>query len=357
MNESSSYSRPTDQLLGFDDINKNYRVDHSMNTESTDTCPNCKKKLVTIEVDADVCCKKCGIVLDKTIFDDEKEWIEDEHRLNEEMGGWSSQYSKKEIGSYGNSTVIGASDDPGKVYDGTGKVKKIHGKQRVDLERLLKEAKRTHGKKHVRSWEELNESFKDLLEKTHPGSIDYKGLPTTALAETAILLFLKCLREKLQKGRHGLLVMASCIRLARKTHGLEIDFDSIDNDLGWRVKNFQMYCKIKSELNLTFNDYENEPVYKNVHEITTKICNANGFKKMRKIFNDALNIIETASKKGITGGKVPVNVAAAAVFLACIKNGYEISYYDMAKNVKPSSTTIKTIARELNDKLILDISL
>ena len=110
-----------------------------------------------------------------------------------------------------------------------------------------------------------------------------------------------------------------------------------------------MYCKIKSELNLTFNDYENELVYKNVHEITTKICNANGFKKMRKIFNDALNIIETASKKGITGGKVPENVAAAAVFLACLKNGYEISHYDMAKNVKPSSTTIKQIAKELEE--------
>ena len=151
--------------------------------------------------------------------------------------------------------------------------------------------------------------------------------------------------------------MASCIRLARKTHGLEIDFDSIDNDLGWRVKNFQMYCKIKSELNLTLNDYKNELVYKKVDEITTKICNANEFKKMRKIFNDALNIIETASKKGITGGKVPENVAASAVFLACIKNGYEISHYDMAKNVKPSSTTIKTIARELNDELRLDISL
>jgi transcription initiation factor TFIIIB Brf1 subunit/transcription initiation factor TFIIB len=151
--------------------------------------------------------------------------------------------------------------------------------------------------------------------------------------------------------------MASCIRLARKKHGLEIDFDSIDNDLGWRVKNFQMYCKIKSELNLTFNDYENELVYKNVHEITTKICNANEFKKMRKIFNDALNIIETASKKGITGGKVPENVAAAAVFLSCIRNGYQISRYDMAKNVKPSSTTIQNIAKELNDKLRLNVSL
>ena len=353
MNESYSYSRPTDQLLGFDDVDKNYKVSHSMNTKSTDTCPNCKKKLVTIERDGYVCCKKCGMVLDKTIFGGEKEWTEDDgFRLNEEMESWSSQHSKKEIGSYGNSTVIGASDDPGKVYDGTKKGKKIYGKQRADLERLLKEAKRIHGKKHVRSWEELNESFKDLLEKTHPGSIDYKGLPITSLAETAILLFLKCLREELQKGRHSLLVMASCIRLARKLHGLEIDFDSIDNDLGWRVKNFQMYYKIKSELDIKFNDYENELVYKNVHEITTKICNVNEFEEENKIFNDALNIIKTASKKGITGGKVPENVAAAAVFLACIKNGYEISHYDMAKNVKPSSATIKQIAKELTDGLI-----
>ena len=51
MNEFYSYSRPMDPLLGFDDVDKNYRVSHSMNTESTDTCPNCKKKLVAIERD------------------------------------------------------------------------------------------------------------------------------------------------------------------------------------------------------------------------------------------------------------------------------------------------------------------
>ena len=85
MNQSYSYSRSKDQLLGFDDVDKNYKVDHTMNTESTDTCPLCKKKLVTIERDGDVCCKKCGVVLDKTVFGDEKEWTnDDDFKLNEE---------------------------------------------------------------------------------------------------------------------------------------------------------------------------------------------------------------------------------------------------------------------------------
>ena len=58
MRRSYSRSRSTDQLLGFDDVDKNYKVSHSMNTKSTDTCPNCKKKLVTTERDGDVCCEK-----------------------------------------------------------------------------------------------------------------------------------------------------------------------------------------------------------------------------------------------------------------------------------------------------------
>ena len=360
MNESYSYSRPTDQLLGFDDVDKNYKVSHSMNTKSTDTCPNCKKKLVTIERDGYVCCKKCGMVLDKTIFGGEKEWTEDDgFRLNEEMEGWSSQYSDTPIDAHHARTTIGNDEDPSRVYDGSKKGKKIHreSKHGKALAKLREESKKTHGKKHLRSWDEWNQRFTDLLNKTLPGRMtDANALAQKIvdknIADTAILLFRKCLRKELQKGQHNLLVMASCIRLARKLHGLEIDFDSIDNDLGWRVKNFQMYYKIKSELDIKFNDYENELVYKNVHEITTKICNVNEFEEENKIFNDALNIIKTASKKGITGGKVPENVAAAAVFLACIKNGYEISHYDMAKNVKPSSATIKQIAKELTDGLI-----
>ena len=41
MNESYSYSRPTDQLLGFDDVDRSYRVDHMMDED----CPICNKKL------------------------------------------------------------------------------------------------------------------------------------------------------------------------------------------------------------------------------------------------------------------------------------------------------------------------
>ena len=41
MNESYSYSRPTDQLLGFDDIDRSYRVDHMTDED----CPICNKKL------------------------------------------------------------------------------------------------------------------------------------------------------------------------------------------------------------------------------------------------------------------------------------------------------------------------
>ena len=98
-------------------------------------------------------------------------------------------------------------------------------------------------------------------------------------------------------------------------------------------------------------------VFKNIQKITTKICNVKEFTDNRKIFLEARNIIETASKKGITGGKVPQNLAAAAVFLSCIRNGHQISRYEMAGNVKTSSTTIQNIAKELNDKLRLDISL
>ena len=346
----------TDQFLEFNVPSSSYKADYLMNKESTEVCKNCKKKLVMEERDGDICCKACGTVLDKTTFDGNKEWTgDDTFRLTDAMESSGSsfnasdQYADIEIGTWGDRTIIGDPKNPNKVYHKDGKLRKIFGDKKKELDRLRKEAKIIHGKKHVRSWEEWNKRFKALLNKTHPDSIDHNGLPTTTIAETSILLFEKCLRKGLEKGQHILLVMASCIRLARKLHGLPIDFDSIDNDLGYRMKNFHMYYKIKSELDLKFNDYENELLYKILHKITTEICNTYGFEKKDKIFNSALKIIEAASAKGVTGGKVPENIVAAAVYLSCKQHECEISIYEMEKVVKPSSTTIKKIAKELTE--------
>ena len=55
--------------------------------------------------------------------------------------------------------------------------------------------------------------------------------------------------------------------------------------------------------------------------------------------------------------KNPKKLAAAAVYLSCRKHECEIDIYKMVKIVETSSATIKAIARELNDKLRLGISL
>ena len=41
MNQSYSYSRPKDPLLGFGDVVRSYRVDHMTDVD----CPICNKKL------------------------------------------------------------------------------------------------------------------------------------------------------------------------------------------------------------------------------------------------------------------------------------------------------------------------
>jgi len=355
MNKSYSHLHPSDELLELRVVDNSYKVKNLKNIESTDICPVCKKKLEYGEADGDFCCKKCGAVLDKSVFTGMKE-EDDDFKLNAGVSGWDSQYSKTNVGAYGDRTVIGKGKKDFKAYDGK-EGKKLYGEQKKQLAKLRDTTKFVQGEKHVRSWEELNQQFKDLLVEIIPGSINPRTEEPKPIAETAILLFQKCLRKGLQKGQRSHLVMTNCIRLAQKLHGKEIDFHSVDDDLGWRMKNFQMYRKIKSELGIEFYDYENELVYKNVHEITTKICNVKEFIDNRKIFNEALDIIETASEDGITGGKVPQNLAAAAVFLSCIRNGHQISRYEMAENVKASSTTIQNIAKELNDKLRLDISL
>ena len=102
------------------------------------------------------------------------------------------------------------------------------------------------------------------------------------------------------------------------------------------------------DTNLPHNNPE-----KYVQEITNAVCTAMKIDNHEEISSTASKILKNAE----VFGKNPKNLAAAAVYLSCREHEYEIDIYKMAKIEEISSATIKTIARELNDKLRLGISL
>ncbi|MGC8542929.1 MAG: transcription initiation factor IIB, partial [Vulcanisaeta sp.] len=74
-----------------------------------------------------------------------------------------------------------------------------------------------------------------------------------------------------------------------------------------------------------------------------------------EILKEALSILEQAKKKGLTAGKDPAGLAAAAVYIASLLRGEVRTQKEVAMAAQVTEVTVrnryKELARELNIKI------
>ena len=228
MNESYSYSRPTDQLLGFDGVVRSYRVDHMTDED----CPICHKKLKPKTVyDAgrtDSVCANCLIYVipDQIISETDDTHSEsfvspDEIPIapltkydpnKEEFGekidkSYEDTKAKQErVDKFGSGTVIGGTKNSkyqGVARDAKGKpIKPVGIRIRKDpktgkvtrtnlYQRMAATDPQINVSKHDRNWKTWHDTVMKEVEELLPGPNN------RAVREGVIILFRKCLRKKL----------------------------------------------------------------------------------------------------------------------------------------------------------------
>ena len=388
MNESYSYSHTTDQLLGFDDVDRSYRVDHMTDED----CPICNKKLKPKTVyDAgrtDSVCANCltYVIPDQIIpeTDDtppespvspdeipiapltknqEKEFGE---KIDKSYG--ETKAKQERVDKYGSGTVIGGTANSkyqGIARDAKGKpIKSVGIRIRKDpktgkvtrtnlYQRMAATDRQIIVSKHDRNWKTWHDTVMKEIEELLPGP-NYR-----AVRDGIIILFKKCLRKKLLHGRNFLAFLASCIQIEMKRFGMDVsDYNKMDKELqgNWKKTITEYNHLIQTECILGENPDTNLPhnsPEKYVQEITNAVCTAMKIDNHEEISSTASKILNNAK----VFGKNPKKLAAAAVYLSCKEHECEIDIYKMVKIVETSSATIKSIARELNDELRLGISL
>ena len=71
----------------------------------------------------------------------------------------------------------------------------------------------------------------------------------------------------------------------------------------------------------------------------------------------AIELLKDAAKKGLTSGRGPTGVAAAAIYIASVQCGERRTQRDVADVARVTEVTVRNRYKELCEKLRLDVEL
>ena len=101
------------------------------------------------------------------------------------------------------------------------------------------------------------------------------------------------------------------------------------------------------------NRLELQPESYDSSEFVTRISTRVGISEKTK--REALEILQKAKEKGITDGKNPISLAAAALFLSVINNHEGKTQGNIAKASGISGVTIRNVAKIIRKNLEVNI--
>lgn len=285
--------------------------------ESTEYCPVCaNKQIVTDNTTGELFCSKCGFVLNDRLADMGAEWRafsnDEQNRVRTGAGTTLTMHDM------GLSTVIGAANK-----DSTGKPLAANVKSSID--RLRTWDSRTQAQtatdKNLR--QALNEMNK----------LKDKLALNDAVITNAAYIYRKAMEKKLVKGRtiHGL--VAACMYAACRNAETPRTLDDIAEEMNIRRKDVaRCYRLIFKELDLKM------PVVDPVKGLS-RIASLVGLsEKTQRI---AARTLAVAKKKGMSAGKDPMGLAAAALYLACVSSGETKTQKDISAASGVTEVTVR----------------
>jgi transcription initiation factor TFIIB len=309
----------------------NYQGDEE---EISETCPICGcTDNVFDQNRGELICGKCGIVISDKCIDKGPEWraFDSDQRERRTRVGAPMTMTIHDMGL---STII---DWKNKDFAGH----EIPAKLRAQIYRL----RRWQSRIRVSDATERNLTFA-LSELDRMASV--LGLPKN-LRETAAKVYRNAVKSHLIRGRSiegvaAASLYASC-RLCKIPRTLQEIADVARVD---RKEIGRSYRFVASRLNIASNptkavDY----VARFVSEL--KLSNL--------VAKKAMDIIKLAERKGLTSGRGPTGVAAAAIYLASIFFKERRTQRDIARVSQVTEVTVRNRFKELITRLNLDIPL
>ena len=301
-----------------------------LSDEDSKTCPVCNSTERFVDNSrAEVCCARCGLVLDENLIDHGPEWraFDHEQRDKRTRTGAPLTYT---ISDKGLNTTIDWKD------------KDIHGhkipeRNKAQIYRLRKWNKRMR----VSGAGERNLAFA-LSELDSDSS--RLGIPRS-VREDAAIIYRSAAKNKLIRGRSIEVVVASALYAACRRCNIPRTLDEIA--IASNVSKKQVgktYRFLSRELNIKLkptspSDY--------ISRFASKLGLSG------EVQAKAIEIINKAVKSGLSSGKGPTGVAAAALYIASLLLGERKTQKEVSEISGVTEVTIRNRYKELSEKIDL----
>lgn len=297
-------------------------------------CPECgSTKLIKDYAKGEIVCGQCGIVVEENIEDHRPEWraFDSEQREKRARGGAPIKYMRPNKG------LVTEIDQYNRDIRGA----KISPKKQAQLYRMRK----WHKRASIATSMERNLAIA-LSELDRIAS--YLGLPDS-IRESAALLYRKCIKAELIRGRLIESVVSAVIYATCRLHGIPRTLDEISRVSGIEKKEIgRAYRFVRRELDL-------EVPLTDPSQYVPKFTAA--LKLSGKVQEKAIQLLKKAVSKGLISGRGPTGVAAAAVYIASAMYGERRTQKEVADVAGVTEVTIRNRYRELKKELGLKVAL
>jgi len=296
--------------------------------DDVEKCPRCGSKELLLDVNTgEVICAGCGFVIKEKVEDMKPEWraFSKDEKEDRSRTGIPLSIAMHDMGL---STVIDHSDK-----DATGKV--LTGSNKATYGRLRIWDSRTQV--HEPAERNMRQAFNELDRLA-----DKLSVPDS-IVEKAAYIYRKALEKGLVRGRSISALIAASLYASCRSLEVPRTLKDIASISSMKRKDIaRCYRLILKELDIKMPIID--PI-KSVNRIATRA----GLSE--KTTRKALEIIKKAEQSGISAGKDPMGLAAAALYVACLIEGESKTQKDIAEAAGVTEVTIRNRYKGLNSIL------
>jgi len=302
--------------------------------DEIEKCPECGSTHLVRDYDrGELICQDCGLVIDESYIDQGPDWRAFDAEQKEERARTGAPMTYT-IHDKGLSTEISW-----KNKDSYGK--NIPTRNRAQLYRLRKWQRRI--KVSNAAERNLSQALQEMERMASNLNIPKD------IRETAAVIYRKAVKENMIRGRSIEGVVAASIYAACRMLNIPRTLEEIAAVTRIKKKDIGRTFRIMSRT-LRLNLFPSKP-----EDYLDRFCsklNLSGEVKKK-----ALEILKEAEERGLTSGRGPTGVAAAAIYIAAVMNGERRTQREVAEVSGVTEVTIRNRYKEITDKLGLQIEI
>ena len=302
----------------------------AQSTGSIYRCQRCNKgAMLTDSNTGEMFCSKCGFVATDRVEQEGPEWrsFSKEEGDGRTRTGTPTSLAMHDMGL---ATIINPVNK-----DATGKPLSASMKSTIERLRTWDNRSQVH--------EPVDRNFRQAFSELD--RLKTKLALSDAVIEKTAYIYRKALDKGLVRGRSISALMASALYAACRDTETPRNLKDVEQAANIKRKDIaRCYRLLIKELDLKM------PVTDSI-QCVARIASRIGIAEKTKRY--AVNVLKQAQENEVSAGKDPMGLAAAALYLSCVKNGENKTQKDIAEAANVTEVTIRNRYKGLKDSLNL----